>query len=162
MKNTQLNKRKNCFVMFALMFAMTITMVLPASITPAYANEGEVQTKASQETVAPSTAPDTSLEDFSDNSNSGGSGDYSLDKLEENAVDTISDVQETVVNVSLALFPVSLILGLVILYFTHDERKIGLTVKICLTICIVTGLIILINAGVALDIIKSFIEGLQN
>lgn len=158
MKNTKLNKRKNVFVMFAfmLMFALTMTTVVSAGITPAYADEGD------ESSETPDTALEGLYEDLNNNNNnSGGGGDYSLDKLETTAKNTISDVEKTVVEICMALFPLSLILGLVVLFFTHDERKISLTVKICITICIVTALILLIHAGTVEGIIRSFTEKLQ-
>ncbi|MBO5371752.1 MAG: hypothetical protein J6A75_03425 [Lachnospiraceae bacterium] len=159
MKNTKLNKRKNVFVMFALMlmFALTMTTVVSAGITPAYANEG------GEGAETPDTAVDAvtgALTGGTDNSagNSGGGSDYSLDTLEKNAEDAISDVQDFLVKISFALFPVALIVGLLALFFTHDERKISLTVKICGTILVVTALIIFINGGHALNLVKEFTE----
>lgn len=156
MKNTKLNKRKNVFVMFALMlmFAMTITSVLPATITPAYAKElGE-----SGET--PDTAVDAvkdALTGGGDNSagNSGGGGDYSMTDLADKAETTLDGWKGNIVRICFAVFPIALIVCLAVLFFTHDERKIATTVKVCITICIVALIILLVERNVVEEIIRN-------
>lgn len=80
-----------------------------------------------------------------------------LTELESKATDTISEVQAVLVRVCLAIFPLSLIACLALMLFTHDDRKISGYVKICVTICIVTALILLVNSGAVLAFIKDII-----
>lgn len=152
MKTLQLNKQKNLFAMFALMlmFALTITTVIPASVTPAYALQVNPQTADGKQAITADEDADAS------------GGGYNLDTLEGNATDAIGEVQEFLVNISLGLFPVALIVGLITLFFTHDERKISVVTKICFTIVIVTALIIFINGGHALNIVTEFVENAFN
>ena len=147
----KLNKR-SVFATFTL--ALMVAFVL-GSFTPVFADE-------------PSVTPPTINNDASNaggtlenNNASSGGGNYSVDELGETATTTLSNVQANLVKVCLAIFPVSLIICLAVLFFTHDERKIATTAKICVTVCVVCLLIILVNGGVFLDMIQSFANSLQ-
>ena len=60
------------------------------------------------------------------------------------------------VSFAMALFPVSLIVIILTLFFTKDERKIGLVVKAGVVVCLAAVLILLINKGIVLDTLKEW------
>ncbi len=162
MKNLQLNKKRQYFAMFALMlmFAMTITSVLPATITPAYATDGTVQTQEGKNDDIPDTSG-TAGNNAGNNAgiNSGVTGgDYSMDALAGKAETTLDGWKGSIVRICFAVFPIALIICLAVLFFTHDERKIATTVKICITICIVALIILLVER----DVVENIIRNLAN
>ena len=63
----------------------------------------------------------------------------------------LGDTKQKLVNVALALFPVCLIIIVLTLFFTKDERKIGIVVKAGVVVCLALVIILLINAGVVKD-----------
>ena len=159
MKNTKLNKRKNVFAMFALMlmFAMTITSVLPATIIPAYADtDGTAQTPEAPTTNGTEgTNSGANIGVNAGNDIGAPSGDYSMTNLADKAETTLEGWKGNIVRICFAVFPIALIVCLAVLFFTHDERKIATTVKVCVTICIVALIILLVERNVVEEIIRN-------
>ena len=118
---------------FMLGFATIFTQIQPSFAGPDEANGG-------------TTTGDTS-----------GGGNYSLSSIEENATTTINDIQKTVVKIAGAVGVLAIIVTLALMLFTHDDRKIAGYIKICVTIAIAMGIILLVNAGALLDLVKQLV-----
>lgn len=129
-------KKKNILkkIFLALVMSMLLCVTVASVITPVYADE--TSTEAS-------------------------GGPTSVSELETKATSSIGSLQKSLVNVCLAICPLSLIIALALMLFTHDDRKISGYIKICITICVVTALILLVNSGAVVSIIKDFI-GITN
>lgn len=73
----------------------------------------------------------------------------------ETGVQAFGSVQSWLVSLSMSAFPVSLIVILFCLFFVHDTRKVSGLLVIAGIVCLATFLILVINAGAALELIKS-------
>ena len=122
---------------FMMGFATIFLNAQPAFAGPPY---------TSDESNGGSTTGDTS-----------GGGKYSLSSIEKNATTTINDIQKTVVKIAGAVGVLAIIVTLALMLFTHDDRKIAGYIKICVTIAIAMGIILLVNAGALLDLVKQLV-----
>ena len=106
---------------------------------------------------------------FADPTTAGGGGDttqpgtteYTINNLETKATSTIGNVQKTVVKVAGAVGTLAIIVTLALMLFTHDDRKIAGYIKICVTIAIAMGVILLVNAGAVVSLVKE-LTGVNN
>lgn len=73
----------------------------------------------------------------------------------ETGVKAFGSVQSWLVSLSVSAFPVSLIVILFCLFFVHDTRKISGLLVVAGIVCLATFLILVVNAGAALELIKS-------
>ena len=80
------------------------------------------------------------------------------DDLFTTAETSLGDFQSKLVSLSLAIFPVATIIVLILFATTHNEKKMGLYKGIFLTICFVTLLILLVNGGYVLNLIKDLVN----
>lgn len=77
--------------------------------------------------------------------------------LFDTAETSLGDLQSKIVNLSFAIFPVALIVLLVLIAVTHNEKKISLYRSLLITVCIVEGAILLVNNGYVLSLIKELV-----
>lgn len=68
----------------------------------------------------------------------------------------LGDTQSKLVHLAMAIFPVSLIVLILTLFFTKDERKIGIVGKACIVVCVAAVLIMLVDAGLVLQTLKDW------
>lgn len=92
--------------------------------------------------------------------NSTNSADFSLSNMQEKTTSTITDIQKTVVALATVFGGLAMIVVIVLILFTHDDRKIQGYIKICVTIGIALVVIYLINGGAVISLIKQFAESL--
>lgn len=72
----------------------------------------------------------------------------------DSAIGAISEGEEFLVRISIALFPVSLIICFLLLLITHNDRKMQGLIYTCGIICVATLLILLTHSGFTLNLIK--------
>ncbi len=70
----------------------------------------------------------------------------------------LGEAQGKLVHFAMALFPVSLIVLILNLFFTKDDRKIGLIGKACIVVCVATALIMVIDAGTVLSTLEAWFK----
>ncbi len=80
------------------------------------------------------------------------------DDLFTTAESSLGDFQKKLVSLSKAIFPVAMILTLILFATTHSEKKMGIYKGILITICGVTGLILLVDGGYILNFIKDLVN----
>lgn len=97
---------------------------------------------------------------MSDNDGSGTSANQTLGEIEANSTAAISSVQKTIVTIALAVGPLAIIVCLVLMLFTHDERKIAALTKAAVTILIVLVLILFVNGNQLIALIKDLMGNL--
>lgn len=78
-------------------------------------------------------------------------------ELFDTAETSLNDLKTKIVELSFAIFPVALIVLLVLIAITHNEKKIALYRSLLITVCIVEGAILLVSRGVVLDLIKELV-----
>lgn len=59
----------------------------------------------------------------------------------------IGRVQTKVVSIGKKLFPLALVIAVVSLFITHDERKLQIEIKILICLCVAYALLLLIDSG---------------
>jgi len=72
----------------------------------------------------------------------------------EGAVDS---VQDKLVSLGTKLFPLALVICIVSLFITHDERKLQIELKILITLCVCYALLLLIDNGTFVTTVKSIL-----
>lgn len=72
----------------------------------------------------------------------------------DSAIGAISEGEEFLVRISVALFPVSLIICFILIMVTHNDRKMQGLIYISGIICVATLLILLTHSGFTLNLIK--------
>ncbi len=80
------------------------------------------------------------------------------DDLFTTAESSLGDFQKKLVSLSKAIFPVAMIITLILFATTHNEKKMGIYKTILITICCVTGLILLVDSGYILNFIKDLVN----
>lgn len=80
------------------------------------------------------------------------------DDLFTTAESSLGDFQKKLVSLSKAIFPVAMIITLILFATTHNEKKMGIYKGILITICGVTGLILLVDGGYILNFIKDLVN----
>lgn len=134
MKSVAVN-RKN-YVKIALFFLLSLLVIgaLFSSTTRVYAEPNAAdQTQTSG----------TSLSDISTKSQS-----------------VIADIQKPIVAIATAVGGLAMIICVVMILFTHDDKKIAGYIKIVITIIIALLVIYLINGNVIIDIVKNIAQSL--
>lgn len=144
MKNLQLNKVLTLVLTLAMVFTFGFSMVstVHASEDPAPAvGEGSTSTGTG--------------------SSSGTSSSATLDSLEESAVTAISDVQKTIVEICLAAATLSIIVGIAMLIFCHNDKILGKALRVCGLVLVAVFVILFVQGGTAIEIIKDFVNNIQ-
>ena len=83
---------------------------------------------------------------------------WSSDDLIDISVDVLGDFKHKLVTIALAAFPVSLIVLLLGIFFLHDDRTLAFVIRACIVVCVATALILFIEAGTALETLKSLFK----
>lgn len=91
-----------------------------------------------------STSSTSSASSSSTSSSSASSGD-DVFTVAESAVDSIVG---KLVSLGTKLFPLALVICIISLFITHDERKLGMEIKILITLCIAYALLLMIDNGI--------------
>lgn len=78
--------------------------------------------------------------------------------LFEKTEGVLGDTQGKLVHLAMAIFPVSLIVLILNLFFTKDERKVGMIGKACIVVCVAAALIMIIDSGTVLETIKTWLN----
>lgn len=81
--------------------------------------------------------------------------DEDISQITNTAASAVSNVQDSIVNLSLAIFPVSLIIVLILVMLSHNDKKVSGLLTIAGTICIACFLILLVNNGIVLNLLNS-------
>lgn len=66
------------------------------------------------------------------------------------------DAQDKLVDFCLAICPLALIVTCLLAYFTHEDRRFAALIKIGTTIVVVTALVLIINSGTVVELIKTW------
>ena len=82
-------------------------------------------------------------------------GEFTVGDLASKATGGLDSAKGYLVKICAALCPVSLIVIILSLLLTKDPRKVQEVVKAAAIVCVATGLILLINKGMAIDLIES-------
>lgn len=64
--------------------------------------------------------------------------------------------QDKLVDFCLAICPLALIVTCFLAYFTHEDRRFAALIKIGTTVVVVTALVLIINSGTVVELIKSW------
>lgn len=64
--------------------------------------------------------------------------------------------QDRIVQFCMAICPLALIVTCLLAYFTHEDRRFAALIKIGTTIVVVTALVLIINNGVVVDLLKEW------
>lgn len=78
-----------------------------------------------------------------------------ISQITNSATTAVSNVQSSIVSLSLAVFPVSLIIVLLLVMLSHNDKKVSGLLSIAGTICIACFLILLVNNNVALNLLNT-------
>lgn len=68
------------------------------------------------------------------------------------------DAQAELVDFCLAICPLALIVTCLLAYFTHEDKRFAALIKIGTTIVVVTALVLIINSGTVVELIKTWFE----
>ena len=80
------------------------------------------------------------------------------DDLFTTAEASLGDFETKLVNLCMALFPVAAIVVLILFLTTHNDKKMAMYKGIFITICVVTGAILLVHGGYVLNFIKELVN----
>lgn len=135
MKSVAVN-RKN-YVKIALFFLLSLLVIgaLFSSTTRVY-------------------APDPAAADSTQ------SGGTSLTDISTKSQTVIADIQKPIVAIATAVGGLAMIICVVMILFTHDDKKIAGYIKIVITIIIALLVIYLINGNVIIDLVKNIAQSL--
>lgn len=78
----------------------------------------------------------------------------------DTAVSAVDEVRDGLVKVGKALFPVAIIVIVVSLFITHDERKLQMEIKIGIALCVAYILLVIFSSGD--NLITQWLEGLAS
>ncbi len=95
--------------------------------------------------------------DAADTTQSGGT---SLSDISSKSQSVIADIEKPIVAIATAVGGLAMIICVVMILFTHDDKKIAGYIKIVITIIIALLVIYLINGNVIIDLVKNIAQSL--
>ena len=84
----------------------------------------------------------------------------SLTDISTKSQTVIADIQKPIVAIATAVGGLAMIICVVMILFTHDDKKIAGYIKIVITIIIALVVIYLINGNVIIDLVKNIAQSL--
>ena len=84
----------------------------------------------------------------------------SLTDISTKSQTVIADIQKPIVAIATAVGGLAMIICVVMILFTHDDKKIAGYIKIVITIIIALLVIYLINGNVIIDLVKNIAQSL--
>lgn len=86
------------------------------------------------------------------------SGSAGLAEMGEKVAETANAGKDMLVKICVALFPVSLLITIVLMLFTKNDRKFSGYLYFCGAICLCTLAVLVINNGTALAILEKIAD----
>ena len=145
MKSVAINQKNYIKVALFLLLSLLVVGSIFSTVTKVYAQD---------------VPPTTDSGSNGDGSTPTTSSDVNLDNISQKSSEAIAKVQKPIVTIALAVGGLAMIICIVLILFTHDERKIQGYIKLCITIAIALVVIGLINGGVIIQMVQDIVKAL--